>query len=75
MIKIKKFKRFTFTTIKKAQNNKNASSEQNESTNNINRQNTSQSSTTKENTQPPINKEPISEYHALNEAKIYAKNI
>lgn len=58
---------------KVAQNDKNSSNEQNESTNNINRQNTNQSSTTKENTQPPINKEPISEYHALNEAKIYAK--
>ena len=59
---------------KVAQDDKNSSNEQNESTNNINNQNISQSSTAKENgQQPPINKKPISEYHALNEAKIYAK--
>lgn len=59
---------------KVAQNDKNSSNEQNESTNNINNQNISQSSTAKENgQQPPINKKPISEYHALNVAKIYAK--
>ncbi len=59
---------------KVAQNDKNSSNEQNESTNNINNQNISQPSTAKENgQQPPINKKPISEYHALNVAKIYAK--
>lgn len=59
---------------KVAQNDKNPSNEQSESTNSINKQNISQSSTAKENDQqPPINKEPISEYHALNVAKIYAK--
>lgn len=59
---------------KVAQNDKNSSNGQNESTNNINNQNISQPSTAKENgQQPPINKKPISEYHALNVAKIYAK--
>ncbi|OFM36388.1 hypothetical protein [Staphylococcus sp. HMSC076B11] len=59
---------------KVTQNDKNSSNDQNESENNINNQNISKSSTAKENDQqPPINKKPISEYHALNVAKIYAK--
>lgn len=59
---------------KVTKNDKNSSNDQNESENNINNQNISKSSTSKENNQqPPINKKPISEYHALNVAKIYAK--